>query len=85
MSKMRLKPATIGVVRSCAMPHAVKHAISAMNSDHHALAEQRLALRLLRLLGDGLPGDAAHGLTLPGSARRYIQTLPRSRRQAPAS
>lgn len=32
MSKMRLKPATIGVVRSCAMPHAVKHAIRAMNS-----------------------------------------------------
>ena len=32
MSKMRLKPATIGVVRSCAIPHAVKHAISAMNS-----------------------------------------------------
>ena len=32
MSKMRLKPATIGVVRSCATPHAVKHAIRAMNS-----------------------------------------------------
>jgi hypothetical protein len=32
MSKMRLKPATIGVVRSAAMPQAVKHRISATNS-----------------------------------------------------
>ena len=32
MSKMRLNPATIGVVRSCAMPQAVKHGTSAMNS-----------------------------------------------------
>src|SRR6478752_2693098 len=30
MSKMRLKPATIGVVRSCAIPHAVKHEINAI-------------------------------------------------------
>src|SRR5437588_7467204 len=32
MSKMRLKPATIGVVRSCAIPHAVKQQMSAINS-----------------------------------------------------
>ena len=32
MSKIRLNPATIGVVRSCAIPQAVKQAISAMNS-----------------------------------------------------
>ena len=32
MSKMRLKPATIGVVRSCAMPQAVKQKIRATNS-----------------------------------------------------
>ncbi len=32
MSKMRLNPATIGVVRSCATPHAVKHATRAMNN-----------------------------------------------------
>ena len=32
MSKMRLKPATIGVVRSAAMPQAVKHRIRATNS-----------------------------------------------------
>src|SRR6476660_989871 len=32
ISKMRLNPATIGVVRSWATPHAVKQAIRAMNS-----------------------------------------------------
>src|SRR3954469_5710459 len=32
MSKMRLKPATIGVVRSAATPQAVKQPISATNS-----------------------------------------------------
>src|SRR5450631_2248073 len=32
MSKMRLKPATIGVVRSCAMPQAVKQQMSATNN-----------------------------------------------------
>jgi hypothetical protein len=32
ISKIRLKPATIGVVRSCATPQTVKQLIKAMNS-----------------------------------------------------
>ena len=32
MSKIRLNPATIGVVRSCAMPQAVKQQMSAINT-----------------------------------------------------
>ena len=32
MSKMRLKPETMGVVRSAAMPQAVKHPMTAMRS-----------------------------------------------------
>jgi hypothetical protein len=32
ISKIRLKPATIGVVRSAAMPQAMKHATREMNS-----------------------------------------------------
>ena len=32
MSKMRLKPATIGVVRSAATPHAVKQQMRTTNS-----------------------------------------------------
>src|SRR4249919_3327641 len=32
MSKMRLNPATIGVVRSCAIPQAVKQQMSAINT-----------------------------------------------------
>ena len=34
ISKMRLKPATIGVVRSAATPHAVKQQIRTPNSTH---------------------------------------------------
>ena len=34
ISKMRLKPATIGVVRSAATPHAVKQQMRTPNSTH---------------------------------------------------
>ena len=37
MSKICLNPATIGVVRSAAMPHAVKHRISATKRTHWPL------------------------------------------------
>ena len=72
MSKMRLKPATIGVVRSCATPHAVKHAISAMNSTSMPLREQRLALYLLRLPSDGVLGGGAQRPTLLSRGRCYM-------------
>ena len=41
MSKMRLKPATIGVVRSCATPQAVKHEIRATNTTTMPLPTSR--------------------------------------------